>query len=1061
MKTICQSLVFTFAFQFVALICHGQYYFRHYQVDNGLVYNAVSCIMQDSRGFMWIGTRGGLNRFDGTNFKTFLNKNNQFESISDNIITALAEDKNGMIWIGTAKGIFELDPYKGRLTDVQIKPRGYVNNLVIDNYNNLWFVSNHSLYKYNQQKNQVEKTNIQASYISKGYHKNLWIGKDNGTVGLYNTQEKKLKSVRIVSNEAPLDQRSISKIYPINDSLVLIGCFSRGLKLYNGNSGIISSLPLESPENNSIYIRDITAGDSNKFWVATESGIYIYDLSTNKSIHLKKRAGDPYSITDNAVYALCQDRQEGMWVGTYFGGLQYYSKKNARFKKYYPIPNANSISGDAIGQITPDKEGNLWIGTEDAGINKFNPKTNKFTHYAATKKKGELSYPNIHGLLAFKNKLYIGPLYHGMEIMDMTTGHIIKKTKVIGEKSEKASNFINRFYLTKDSTILVGTSFANSGLYLYNDTFSTFKRIKQIPFNSYVLAIVEDHTGNIWTGSVSRGAFYYNPRTGAHGNIHFGETVNNKRVNEYTVLDILEASDQSLWFATVGGGLIRLSKDRKKMKRFTTKNGLLSNVVYCILEDNNKHLWVSTLKGLISFDLRTEKATAYTKSNGLTTNQFNHSSAYKGIDGHMYFGTVKGMIEFDPRSFEAKEAAPATYITGFQINNKEIQPGGKNSPLVKSILYTDTIELTHKQNNFSIEFVALDYASPEAVKYKYRMKGLAGPWTYLNSNRQAYFTDLAPGNYEFILQAESSTGSWHGEQKKLFIKIIPPFWKTNLAYLFYFFLIAGGTYWLIRMKLKRVNKQNQRKLQLFKHEQEKEIYQAKIEFFTHIAHEIRTPLTLIAGPIEWLKGQFDNRENVKKSLSIAARNANRLIELTSQLLDFRKTETEQFSLNYVNTDIFALLSEQVARFKQEALNNNIRLELIDPESSQMAFVDREAFIKICSNLISNAIKYASSAATIQINGASPNDDHFSIQFSNDGNGIGEEFQKKIFEPFFRIKGSNKPGTGIGLSLAHSLTELHNGSLRLVSGKPGKVIFELKLPIHQKFEFQLSNWKKIN
>lgn len=1061
MRRICQYFIITLTLQFVALLCHGQYYFRHYQVDNGLVHNSVTSIIQDSKGFIWIGTRAGLNRFDGVTFKTYLNKNNKFESIQDNIITDLAEDKNGKIWIGTAKGVFAFDPYRERLTDIQLVPKGYINDLLIDQDNNLWFIAGQTLYKYDQQTKKTEKKPIKASAIAGAARGILWIGDRHGKISQYNIKTKSVLSINVFDKGTPGDLRSISKIYPISSDQALVGLFSQGLKLCNIKTGHVQTIPLKKEGSSSIYVRDIKAGATGKYWIATESGIYIYDRTSDSSIHLQKRAGDRYSIADNAVYALCLDNQQGMWVGNYFSGLQYYCTQNARFKKYYPIPNANSISGEAVRQITPDSHGNLWIGTEDAGINKFNLSTKKFTHYAATKKPGELSYHNIHGLLAVGPRLFIGPFYHGMEIMDMASGRITDKYNLIAASGGPSSNFISSFYLTRDSTLLVGTSFQGAGLFSFNIRQGRFKQISQIPPNSYVLDIFEDHLGNIWTGSVSRGAFYYNPKTGKRGNIHFGEKVNGKIVNEYTVLDIFEDSEQTLWFATVGGGLIQLNKNGKTFKRFTTKNGLLSNVVYSILEDNEKQLWVSTLKGLVRFNMRTEEVTVYTKSNGLITNQFNHSSAYKAPNGALYFGSLKGLIEFDPKAFDQVEAAPPTYITSLEINNQEIRPGETHSPLQKSILFVDSITLQHNQNNFSIAFVALDYASPKAIRYKYKMKGIDQSWNYLTTNRQAYFTDLAPGSYEFILRAMSATGSWTGEEKRLFIKIAPPFWRTGVAYLFYILLIATVIYLTVRYQLKRIERRNQLKLQRFTHEKEKEIYQAKIEFFTHIAHEIRTPLTLIAGPIEWLKQQFGHQKSVQKSLDIAQRNAQRLTALTSQLLDFRKTETKQFRLSFVNTDIRGILTDLIESFKQEAENNKIHIETILPSSAQMAFVDREAFLKISTNLLSNAIKYASEQVSIKMESIQSTDDFLTIQFVNDGKGIADELKDRIFEPFFRIKGTGKPGTGIGLSLALSLTQLHNGTLQLSSARPDQVIFELGLPIHQEFEFQLNSWKKLD
>ncbi|WP_018630977.1 ligand-binding sensor domain-containing protein [Niabella aurantiaca] len=1046
--------------QLAASICSGQYYFKHYQVDDGLVHNAVTAVIQDSKGLIWIGTRGGLNRFDGYSFKTYKNNKDKFGSLGNDVINSIVEDKNRMIWIGTGKGLFKYDPYKEVLIQLEAAPKEYTNNLVIDNDNNLWFLTQFSLYKYIQAENRVEDLKTPASCIALDANRNLWMGDDDGNIHIYDPQKKTGTRIRIVNKNLPANARSISKIYPIHNNQLLIGCFKQGLKSYDTRTGIVRSLPLDTHENSDIFVRDIAMGNNGQYWIATESGIYIYNLAANTAINLRKRTGDPYALADNAVYAICRDRQGGMWAGTFFGGLNYYSKDNARFEKYYPLSGVNSISGNAVREICSDNRGHLWIGTEDAGISKLNLETGVFTNYTATEKKGSISYPNIHGLLAWGNELFIGPFLQGMEIMDMRTGSITDRFKLIRDQNGPVSDFVISIYRTKDNKLLVGTAYRNGGLFEYNTRQKTFRRIHQIPFNTYVYDIFEDSEGNIWTGSVKEGAFYYNPKTGQHGNLQFGDTTKGRTINEFPVYNIFEDSNHALWFATIGCGLIKLSADRKTMKRYTTVNGLPSNVVYSILEDGSKNLWISSLKGLIRLNIATEKIEVYTRANGLMTDQFNYNSAYKHTDGKMYFGSVKGMIAFDPALFDQKEPSPPTYITGFQINNKEVEPNGDHSPLSRSILYTDTVLLKYDQNNFSIEFAALNFSAPEATRYKYQMKGIDQSWTYLNTNRNAYFTDLAPGKYEFIVQAESNTGSWTGRQRRLYIRILPPFWKSNAAYLCYLLLLATGVFTATRLYRQYLERKNLRKLQLFEHEKEKEIYQAKIEFFTNITHEIQTPLTLIAGPIEWLSKKFDKDPGIRKSLTIAEKNTRRLVALTSQLLDFRKTEANQFSLNFVKTDIVALIADLVAGFKEQATGNRIRLNVELPESPFMAFVDREAFIKICTNLVSNAVKYADTRATVRIGTVTDADAYFTICFDNDGKGIPEEFRGQLFEPFFRVRANNKPGTGIGLSLAKSLTELHNGTLQLVSGEQDLIIFELRLPIHQEIEFQLSSWKKI-
>lgn len=1050
---------------FVASSCYGQYYFKHYQADDGLSHNAVTSILQDRKGLMWIGTRGGLNRFDGYTFRLCENKQNKYGSIGNNTITALAEDNKGMIWIGSGKGVFKYDPCKEVLTPLRIAPAAYISHLLIDSANNVWFLADYILYKYDQAAGRLEDLKIQATCIAIDDSMHLWTGNNDGVICSYTLQKKLLTDISIFDRDVPSSARSISKLCPIDGNEILVGGFERGLKLYSGSTGLIRSLPLRNNNHTAIYVRDILAAGDRKYWIATESGIYIYDLTSDTTINLKKRTGDPYSLSDNAVYALCKDNQGGIWAGTYFGGLNYYSPQNGKFEKYYPQEATNAISGNAVSRIIADRQGKLWIGTEDAGIDKFDPRTGRFTNFGATGKKGSISYPNIHGLLAVGNQLFIGPYLHGMEIMDMRTGQITDRFRLVGDRNDRASDFVSCIYMTRDSTLLIGTAYHNAGLFVYDRQHKTFSRVPQIPLNTYVFDILEDTDGNIWTGSITQGAYYYNPKTGRHGNIRFGDSVKGKIINEFAVYNIIEDSDKNLWFATTGGGLIRLSPDRKTTKRFTIANGLPSNVLFCLLEDHSKHLWISSLKGLICLDLRTERVSVYTQSNGIITNQFNYRSAFEDASGKMYFGSVKGMIAFDPSAFGQRESSPPMFITGFQINNQEIVPNGKDGPFKKSILYTDTLVLTHDQSNFSIEFAALNYSSPEATRYKYKMKGLDNSWTYLSVNRKAYFTDLAAGNYEFVVQAESNTGSWVSKERRLFITILPPIWKSTAAYILYALILLAGLYGSIRAYNRYLERKNLDRLRWFEHEKEKEVYQAKIEFFTNITHEIQTPLTLIAGPIEWLQNNFNSNPEVRKSLSIAGKNARRLVELTSQLLDFRKAEVQQFSLNYVKTDITKRLTEQVTAFRQEAANNNIQLTLQAPDTAVTAFVDVEAFVKICSNLLSNAVKYAASVATVTIDPIEARSENFTIRFCNDGKGIPEKFRSQVFEPFFRLKGNDKPGTGIGLSLARSLTELHNGSLQLVPGDPGganadPVIFELTLPVHQKFEFQLGSWKKI-
>ncbi|MBS1663819.1 MAG: histidine kinase [Bacteroidetes bacterium] len=1026
----------------ITVHCQGQsYYFKHYQADDGLAHNTVITITQDSKGLLWFGTKGGLNRFDGYTFKTYKN-------IGNNVISSIAEDQDRMIWVGTERGLFKYNTVKETFTEVPALSSSSISYIQIGPSGDLWFLAGSELSHYEPKKDRLTRTGQFASCLTADSSNHLWLGHDDGSISVMNGP-----TIQVIDRTLRPQLKLISKIYPAENGLILIGTTREGLKSYDPKTGNIRSLLLRNKDNTEIFVRDIVQSGPGEYWIATESGIYIYNTHTDSSKNLRKRAGDDYSLTDNAIYSLCRDNQGGLWAGTFFGGLNYFSSENARFKKYYPLQNANSIQGNAIREICSDKDNNIWIGTEDAGINKLDTRTGKFTNYTTDGTASGLSYPNIHGLLAVGNRLYVGPFQHGLEIMDLKTGRIIDRFKLIGERDTMNADFIMCIHQTRDSNILIGTTGIGAGLYNYDASHHRFTRCRQIPWGSFVYDILEDHNGTIYTGSLERGSFYFNRRTGEKGNIRFAE----KGERDHKVQGIFEDSDHSIWFATEGGGLIRLDSTRKQIKKFTTENGLPSNNLFRILEDDHKNIWISSLKGLACLNLKTEQVKVYTQSNGLITDQFNYNSAFKDHSGEMYFGSVKGMIAFDPDRFTQSPYTPATYITGFAVNNTEVVPDTLSSPLKKSILYTDSIRLDHNQSSFSIEFAALNYSSPAVTRYKYFMKGLDKDWTYLSSNRKAYFTDLSPGSYTFIVRAESNVGSWTGKETRLFIKIRPPFWKSAWAWVIYIHTI-GLILWLcIRSYHRSTERKNRRKLERFEYEKEKEIYQSKIEFFTNIAHEIQTPLTLILGPLERLIKKIDETPSIRKPLLMMDKSGKRLLELTTQLLDFRKTEADQFGLSFVNADITNILHEQIAVFKPEADKAGITIHTDFPQNHLIAYVDIEAFIKIITNLLSNAIKYSSSSASIKIT-TSP--ETFSIQFANDGKAIPEEFRQKIFEPFFRLRSTEKPGTGIGLSLAKSLTELHNGTLTLISGDTNNIIFNLSLPIHQKFEFKLSKWKKI-
>ncbi len=1025
------------------------HYFRHYEVEEGLSNNAVICSIQDEKGFLWFGTKDGLNRFDGYTFKTFRYDAGMPGSIGSNFIHCLHEDRSGTLWVGTEEGLYQYHDKTETFYPLKNAPRSEIRSVVTGPKGYLWFIGGLVLYRADPQTGQLRMFSpteyFQATSLVTTPGGALWVATATGSVEKYNPATGTFTSFNVFKHSPPAASQWIQQLYAASDSVLFIGTSSQGVKKLDLKDSAYRDILVHNEEGTALFVRDFIRIAQDELWIGTESGIYIYNTRTGAFTNLQKQYNNPYSLSDNAIYTFCKDEEGGIWVGTYFGGLNYYPPQYVVFKKYFPKTGENAISGNAVREICPGPYGNLWIGTEDGGLNKYNPQTGKFTVFKPDGTATGITNSNIHGLLLTGDTLWIGTFEHGLDWMDIKTGKVFRHFSAEGSALE--SNFIYSIKQLQSGEVMLLTA---NGLYTYDGRLQPFKPVDAFPALFYTTLYEEDN-GALWVGTYRNGLYYFNPKT--NQKLHFksepgvDNSLSNNRVN-----CIFKDSRGDLWIATEGG-LCRYNRDKRTFKRYTVRDNFPSNVIYSILEDEASNLWISTSKGLVCLSLLTGKISSYSKTNGLLNDQFNYNSAYKAPDGRMYFGSVKGMISFDPASFKMNYFHPPVYITGFQVFNKELKIGEKGSPLHQSVLLTDTLILPHHQSTFSIDFAALSYSSPEMTEYAYKMEGLDDNWTYLQTNRKVFFTRLPAGDYVFRVKAANSSGLWNDKETRLYIRVLPPFWKSPPAYVLYALVLLGAGYLISRAYHNRMKEKARRRAEHFEHEKEKEVYQAKIEFFTHVAHEIRTPLTLIKGPMEKVIRKAEQVPQIKNYLKIMERNTDRLLALTGQLLDFRKTETKGYSLNFVRADIALLLRETIQRFSPAAEERGVTIELALPASRFYAYLDIEAIHKVFSNLIGNAVKYADRKILVTLVVSGEKDNHFSIVIKNDGALVPMELKEKIFEVFYRgKKGEKTIGTGIGLSLARSLAELHKGTLELCPPEGAMNVFKLTLPVHHEIEF---------
>ena len=1010
------------------------YYFRHYQVENGLSNSTVFCSVQDKKGFLWFGTKEGLNRFDGYHFKLFTRTDKKGVSLGSDLIYCLFSDQQGTLWVGGQNGLFRFDEEQEKLVRV-IDSLVEINWIQADDAGNLWFLCLNNVYRYELATRRLthfpESKYFFATSICKSGDGYIWFTASNGSIKKFEPATQQFVSYDIFSHSPSPSSRWLQKITYAGDHRFLIGTTSQGLKAFDESTGQYDDILTYNPDKTTIFVRDILQSSPDEFWLGTESGIFILDMKTHAVTNLRKKFLDPYSLSDNAVYTLCKDKEGGIWVGTFFGGVNYYSRQYSSFRKYFPDNSPASISGSAVREICQDHNNDIWIGTEDAGLNKLNPRTGAITHFMPAGAPTDIAYTNIHGLVADGDELWIGTFEHGLDVMDIRTGKVKRHYLAGPGPNELKSNFTLCLEKTRAGEIIMGTS---NGAFAYRAKTNDFIHLPHVPeHNIFISAIMEDHDATVWVGTHGSGVYYYNPVTGQHGHYQGGPS-DSSGIDINFINAITEDSQHNIWFATEGAGAYCLAANRNTFRNFTTSNGLPSNFVFKVIEDDNRDIWVSTSKGLASLLQGLTPGMIFTKANGLLNDQFNYSSGFKDPDGRLYFGSVKGMITFSPNDFVRSVFNPSVYITGFQVGNKELTIDQDSSFLKRSILYTEKITLPYDQSSFSIDFAALSFISPERTEYSYKMEGLDREWTHLQTNRKVYFTNLAPGTYTFKIRT-AAAGIWNNQQKELVVNILPPFWATGWAYLLY---------WLLALILLfRIIRGYHRRTQIKK---EKEIYEAKFEFFTNIAHEIRTPLTLIKGPVENLHDKLDEFPGIKEDVITMERNTSRLITLVTQILDFRQTEAKGFSLDLNKVNITDIVQEEYLNFKALAGKKNLVYEFGHPDTDVYAMADEEALHKIFSNLLSNAVKYASNKVYVRLGQPGQGEEDFTLEVWSDGYLIPPEMKEKIFEPFYRLKETiRQKGTGIGLALARSLAELHHGRLYLKDSQGGFNIFILSLP----------------
>ncbi len=1047
----------------VSLAQQKEYTFINYSSRNGLSSNTVNAIVKDKYGFIWFGTEDGLNRFDGQNFKLYRHKDNDSTSLQRGPVKAICLNKNGQMWVATTSNLSLYDPNTDGFINFDFNKYGWILTISTDHSGKVWVGTFNGLFVFDPKTKTAKPLNyilntgqsLLSGHIYSVFEdskRNIWIGSTNG---LFLYQQSLGKFTQYTTSSSDISSDDIRTISEDKQGTIWIGT-TVGLNSFrNGKFTQYKSISGDASTLSENAINSLAFNKKGQLWIGTNTGVDVMDLRSGKIKRLQNISINPNALQTKgrSIRKIFIDNDDIYWIATHQGGINKYDPNLPYFNHTTLSPlYPHGLTAGSVVSIAEDPSGKIYLGTEGGGLNYLDRNTNKVHLFKLSDPK--LNSASFIALLPTGNTLWAATYQFGLYQIQ---GSSVKHIKVPRSKTDQKDVPVNCIRVDKQGNIWLGTNGGGIRFFEKNKQNQTFAEdiagLEKNPLNSYITDIKEDYTGNIWMGSNGTGIAMYNPVD--HSFLHLNKETSGLPLDH--VHSLFVDKKNRVWAGVSDGGLCLYDPKTKRFKTYNENYYLANGVIYEILEDNKGKIWISTNKGISSFDPEKEIFRNFSLYNGVQQSTFNAGAGLKTRDGELFFGGLDGFNHFFPSEIAPKKSTPPLVITSLRVNNREVKPGEK-SEISEPISDAQKINLNYKQN-FALDFIALNLSAPHENRYAYQLEGFDKEWNYVGENNTANYTNLDPGKYTFRLKAQSEDGSWITPEKVITVMVHPPFWRTYYAYFFYF-LLFFGTLWAVRRRsIQRIKNQfvkEQEKLEIeYKIEKERqkvqqkiEIERVKVKFLTNLSHELKTPLTLVVNPIENLMFQEQNTEKLEM-LNLISRNAKRLLNLVNQLLDFNKIETNELTLNDTEGDLVDFAREISEAFKYIAVRKNIDFKFSSEYSNYVTRFDKDKLERILLNIISNAIKFTQEAGSItfMLKPASPNGINFVIR--DTGIGFPEELKSKIFERFYQVSQPSTPlnqGSGIGLSIAQEFVSLHNGTIKVDTEENVGSTFTIWLPL---------------
>lgn len=1078
-----KPIIFLFLFVFITIEAISQSQkinFKSYTINDGLSQNAVMCLLQDHFGFIWIGTEDGLNKFDGNEFISYRHDNTDSTSISNNQINALYEDIDGKIWIATAKGLNIFDRKKEKFQKITQSSNNndgagdFITSICKDKRGNFWLGSLADLKLYQPKKNKLTifkgfkgKSNElnKVNFIFEDTDGLFWIsiGKD---LRRFNPITKKTLALPSLLEDNQMLRESFTRVIRQDkNGNIWIGTDNNGVFLFNKKGNTLRNFRNIAGDKNSLptnIVREIQFNNENEVFIGTRDGLSIYNIKDNTFKNFRNDIYDSFSLSHNSIRSILKDTAGNIWIGTYAGGVNLITLTNNMFSLIgEQIGNKKGISHRVVSSIINGDNQSLWVGTEGGGLNYLDKNKNIIKKIKLLKGSEDVSANTIKSLLKEDDNIWVGA-FKGLFKFNTKSNELTKITT-------PENKGIYTLEKTKEG-VWMGTNGAGMFLRKPDGSYLVFKNnnnnAESLCGNS-ITKIFKNNLDHLWIGT-DRGLNYFD---GKKFKQYFHKPHQKYSLSSSSILSIFIDSKNRIWIGTKGGGLNLFDLKSDKFYNISTKDGLSNDVIQSIIEDNNGDLWLSSNGGIsrvhfkngtLPFKKNSFSIFNYYAEDGLQSNQFLPSASNKNIAGELFFGGINGISFFNSNKIKKNNYKPNIVFTDFSIRNKPVNIYEENSPLFDAINETKEIELTYDQTFITIKYAGLNYINPNKNQYAYKLEGFTNDndWHNVGNQMLATYTNLDAGTYLFKVKASNNDGVWNEVPRTLKITVFPPWWKTWWAYIIYIILISLLLYFYYYYSLKTAKLKSDLIYEHLIREKDQELYQNKLNFFTNISHEIKTPLTLILAPLEKLLLLNEGNNRVQNQLTLMKRNGERLIRLINQLLDFRKFESGNMQLKASKGNIVRFIREVSLAFQSYAQYLEISLKVESDQKTINLWFDRDKFEKILYNLVSNALKFTKKNGEIIIKieeefvnqNLNNQADFVVIQVLDNGIGISKLHIDKIFDQFkhYDDEGVNTNGSGIGLAFTKGLVEMHYGqiavsSMEATNNNNGSTCFTVKIP----------------